>query len=377
VPAPSDTLWPYSAHTRAKHHVLKSYTERRLVIMGQQGGFPELVVVDGFAGPGRYATGEKGSPLILLDALLDHGSRDLIDAKVRFVFIEKERDRYEHLEGELAAYEPLPRGVTVNTYCDRFDAQMERLLGELGPKPPPIFAFIDPFGLSDNHIEVTSRVLGYQGCEVLTYLPLWHIARLIDQKAFQPHLDNLYGDRTWTEARGIQGMQDRIAFLRDLFEQKLHRTCMFTTSFEILDERATNSGYYLSFGTSHPLGFVKMKEAMWKVDPVNGRSYRDRGPVNQELLPIRLEPDVRDLRAALLDRFAGRPCSIAEVERFTDERTRFLAGSHLKKRTLLPMEEDGLVEVVSCPPKRRRGQFPPECVLRFRVVSQGSPAIAV
>jgi hypothetical protein len=37
---------------------------------------PRLLLVDGFAGPGRYATGEPGSPLIMLDALLSHQSFD-------------------------------------------------------------------------------------------------------------------------------------------------------------------------------------------------------------------------------------------------------------------------------------------------------------
>jgi three-Cys-motif partner protein len=377
VAAPTTTLWPYTAHTRAKHHVLRAYVERRMVIMGQAGGFRDLVVVDGFAGPGRYETGEKGSPLIMLDALLHHDHRSLINAKVRFVFIEQRKDRYDYLVQELARYGKLPGGITATPYCDRFDVQMDRLLDELGPNPPPIFAFIDPFGLSDNHIEVTSRVLGYRGCEVLTYLPLYHIARFINQKELQAHLDNLYGGREWIVAREIQSMQERISFLRDLFEKKLRKTCTFTISFEILGERATNSGYYLSFGTSHPLGFIKMKEAMWKVDPVNGRCYRDRTDLGQELLPIKLEPDVRGLRAALLDRFAGRPSSITEVEIFTDQYTRYLSERHLKRHTLLPMEKEGLVEVISEPRERHKGQFPAGCVLRFRVPPQGLSAVAV
>lgn len=375
--APSTTLWPYSAHTRAKHHVLKAYLERRLVIMGQPGGFPKLVVVDGFAGPGRYAKGEKGSPLIMLDALLDHGHRARINAEVRYIFIEQHQARYEHLVRELAQYGKLPTGISATAYCDRFDVQMDRLMDQLGPDPPPIFAFIDPFGLSDNSIEVTSRVLGYRGCEVLSYLPMYHIARLISQKVFESHLDNLFGDRGWVEARAIRGLQERIAFLRELFEAELRKTCTWTTHFEILNEKASNSGYYLFFGTRHELGFVKMKEAMWEVDPINGCCYRDRTNLDQNLLPLRLEPDVRELRADLRRRFTGRPCSIREVEIFTDRYTRYLSNSHLKTRTLAPMEREGLVAVITAPPGRRSGQFPEGCVLRFHGPAEAISAVAV
>jgi hypothetical protein len=33
---------------------------------------PRIIIVDAFAGPGRYLGGEEGSPLILLNAYLKH-----------------------------------------------------------------------------------------------------------------------------------------------------------------------------------------------------------------------------------------------------------------------------------------------------------------
>ncbi len=73
-------LWNLDDHTRAKHRVLRAYLDAWIPIMAQQAlkvraqtlGAPRLLLVDGFAGPGRYATGEPGSPLIMLNALRDH-----------------------------------------------------------------------------------------------------------------------------------------------------------------------------------------------------------------------------------------------------------------------------------------------------------------
>jgi hypothetical protein len=73
-------LWNLEPHTAAKHRVLRSYLDGWIAAMGQQAlrvataERPRLLFVDGFAGPGRYATGEPGSPLIMLEALLEHSA---------------------------------------------------------------------------------------------------------------------------------------------------------------------------------------------------------------------------------------------------------------------------------------------------------------
>jgi three-Cys-motif partner protein len=47
-------------HTRAKHEILKRYLQAWMVILSQ-GRFPEILYIDGFAGPGQYEGGEAGS----------------------------------------------------------------------------------------------------------------------------------------------------------------------------------------------------------------------------------------------------------------------------------------------------------------------------
>lgn len=57
-----------AAH-QGKHIVLRSYLDAWLPILSYGAryraamGAGKLVLVDGFAGPGRYSTGEDGSPL--------------------------------------------------------------------------------------------------------------------------------------------------------------------------------------------------------------------------------------------------------------------------------------------------------------------------
>ena len=62
-----------------------------------------IVLIDGFAGPGRYLGGEDGSPLIGVKTLLDHphfqGTQER--REVVFIFVEKDEDRATALEDEL------------------------------------------------------------------------------------------------------------------------------------------------------------------------------------------------------------------------------------------------------------------------------------
>src|SRR6266436_4617700 len=87
--APRRTIWELEPHTRAKHEILKRYLQAWMVILSQ-GRFPEILYIDGFAGPGEYAAGEVGSPIIALDTAL--GYRSPLTAKVHFLFVEKDDD---------------------------------------------------------------------------------------------------------------------------------------------------------------------------------------------------------------------------------------------------------------------------------------------
>ena len=60
-------------------------------VVGQPSDRPRLLLVDGFAGPGRYATGEQGSPLIMLEALIEHDAFDRMGA-VDFLYLFIEHD---------------------------------------------------------------------------------------------------------------------------------------------------------------------------------------------------------------------------------------------------------------------------------------------
>ncbi len=61
------------------------------MVILSQGRFPEILYIDGFAGPGAYEGGEAGSPIIALDTAL--GFQPPLTAKIHFLFVEERSDR--------------------------------------------------------------------------------------------------------------------------------------------------------------------------------------------------------------------------------------------------------------------------------------------
>lgn len=78
-------------HTAAKHLLLEKYLDRWFPILGKF--HQRLNYIDGFAGPGEYASGAKGSPVIAIESAIQHVRKGTLSpsAEVNFTFIEKEK----------------------------------------------------------------------------------------------------------------------------------------------------------------------------------------------------------------------------------------------------------------------------------------------
>ncbi len=357
--APQDTLWDLEPHSRGKHHILRRYAQAWLPIMTS--GSRRVVIVDAFAGPGRYLGGEDGSPLVLLKAYLEHSFRPRMTAQVVYLFIEERKDRVDHLRAEVERLS-LPANVTVDirhgTYQDTFGP----ILGELqqaGQHLAPTFAFVDPFGYSDAPMDLTGQFLQFQRCEVLIYMPLPFVARFVGRDGQEAALTALFGNEDWRGAIPLT-WEERLVFLHDLFRDQLRRSgCTYVRSFEIRSGGAR--GYHLYFGTTNPLGLERMKEAMWSLDPLNGQGYTDSTEGNQLVL-FEARADTAPLLAALKAHFGRREFSIEEAERHTLIGTAF-PTTYLRRRTLVPAEDRGELEVMTA--GRRAHTYPDGTRLRF------------
>ena len=81
-------LWEASPHTLAKIEIVRRYLYLWFSILGTRN--KRLVYIDGFAGPGRYANSEQGSPVAALQAAkaaIEHPGAKLDGVEFSFLFV--------------------------------------------------------------------------------------------------------------------------------------------------------------------------------------------------------------------------------------------------------------------------------------------------
>ena len=363
------TTWKIEQHTLAKHALLRRYLGAWFPILTISGRNKRVIFLDGFAGPGRYADGAPGSPLIALDTLVNHSHfARMSNTQFIFAFVEQDERRFESLNEQLDAFWKqqggIPQNVEVRPFNEPFEDVAQDIVSAAHGRLAPTFAFVDPFGWSGVPMHTIRDLLAAHKCEVLFNFMHDSVNRFVSdtRPGIRRSFSDLFGtdEHTHHQASELRGDERKI-FLRDLYMEQLCTVGNFTfvRSLEIADQRRNRTLYYLMFGTRHHRGLQVMKDAMWTLDPIGGTRFSGFADDQQTLFAP--EPDLGRLRQALLVRFAGKTASIEAIERFVIEETDYKTFHH--KRVLRELEEQGRIDCET--ERRRQGTYPPSTVLRF------------
>lgn len=353
-------------HTRAKHEILNRYLQAWLPILTQS-GFPQVLYVDGFAGPGRYVGGADGSPLIALKAAVGQQQNIPPTSVVSFRFIERDEDRSEFLSNLVSEIQvPSRFDVKVSggrEFAEVFDEILTKL--EQRAKFPPTFAFIDPFGWKGVPFRLIARLMQNSSCEVMITFMYEEINRFIGLANQEANFTEFFGTDEWQPGIGISQPQARGRFFHDLYVRQLRNAAnvQFVRSFEMRNDSDVTD-YFLFYGTNNNAGLKKMKEAMWKVDQSGEFSFSDATDPNQMVLfGSDTQSRVLDLLTAA---FQGKQTTVGQIEDYVLRETPYRETHY--KRVLKDLEaaQPPRLEVISPPASRRRGTFPaPEMKIRF------------
>ena len=362
------TTWPIEPHTQAKHRLLRFYLEAWFPILSS-GNNDHVIFLDGFAGPGIYTDGEPGSPIVALDALIDHShfSR-MSQTRFTFILIEKDPDYFRSLRGQLANYWRDLGGKPSNVYVHSINGEFRSVADQIAEATPsrvaPTFAFIDPFGWSGVPMATIRDLLSSGSCEVVFNFMYDSVNRFVTDETSSTahHFAELFGTNEAEHHQASElSSEDRKIFLRDLYVDKLRANgrFRFVTPFEVINQNRGRTAYFLVFGTRSPRGFDRMKGAMWRLDPESGCRYS--GEEGNQLPLFVPQPNLSPLKAELLDRFTRMTVRVDRVGQFVVEETRFTSTQY--KRVLKDLESEGYVSYVSG--RRRVGTYPSGTVLRF------------
>lgn len=353
---PQETLWKLDPHTKAKHEILKRYLAAWFPILSTH--HSRIVYIDGFAGPGRYEKGESGSPVIALNVAVNH--RDAIAGEIVFWFIEEREDRMEHLRQELDKI-AVPTHFKVICESGKFHEQFGAVLNSIdagNDTLAPTFAFIDPFGFSGIPFSLIERLLRYKSSEAFVTFMVDAINRFLEHpehKVVQHIVEAFGADEAVQIAKGTG---DRVVELRKLYQSRLQRVAKYVRYFEMRD-RQNRTQYYLFFATNSSLGHVKMKEAMWNVDPDGEFKFSDATNPNQLVL---FEADATPTLAEQLRKefCAKGTVTGRKVREFVEDNTAFLK-KHMTVALKQAEEASKLrVEPLKTDGKRRRANTYPD-----------------
>lgn len=322
-----DTLWKLEPATAAKHRLYRTYLDAWWPILLQPvpiSGYlrPRVTYVDAFAGPGRYLDGEEGSPVFVLDKLLQHTALNrmrLSRQRVRLVFLEKRADRYEYLNAELVRkFGPLDQlPVRVIVRQGEAGKDLAPLLDEIKAWGHAMLGVFDSWGNVNVPLSLVRRIACNPSSEIITtFGPNWFSRR----EGLNPdQLDLVFGGREfWTPADREQRTDERWRAWLSTYRYALQRAGFeYRLQFEVVPR--TGLPLYLVYGTSNERGVEAMKEAMWKVDGCDGLSFQDprtRGAVDPGQLTLwggpagMADPELTEL---VIQRLQDGPTSMADL----------------------------------------------------------------
>ncbi len=302
--------------------------------------------------------------MIALDVAVNH--RKSLGGEVVFWFIEEREDRLNHLRQELAT-DAVPKHFKVFSESGKFHEKFGEVLNSIDAGKDtlaPTFAFIDPFGFSGIPFTLIERLLKCKRSEAFVTFMADAINRFLEHpedKVVQ-HIVDAFGT---SEAIQIaKGSGDRVAKLRELYQSELQQVAKYVRYFEMRD-RQNRPQYYLFFATNNDLGHLKMKEAMWKVDPDGDFRFSDATNPNQLVL---FEADTTSTLVDQLRReFCGKgQVTGSAVRTFVENET-----AYLKKHMTAALKQDEQAARVRVEPlktdgnRRRANTYPDKAKLTW------------
>lgn len=362
---PTGVRWARDLHTAAKHDLLRHYLQEWYPVI--LSGRCRAAYVEGFAGPGIYLEDLPGSPIIALDVFLNHPTLTHY-ASLDVVLLEEHAGRFAELGRQVnarLAEHGRPVSLIPALRRGRCEQDLLPFLKETGVLGSPAFVFLDSFGGPDIPYDLVRAIGANPSSEVLVTFGTNFVTRFgqIDQHAAT--VDKVFGGAEWRAVHHKPPGQKKV-FLLDQYRASLHRAGFsFTLAFEMVDE--SSHPLFLVFGTSHERGLHAMKNAMWKVAPLTGMSYRDPHDPRQSSLDLEMEPDLCPLEEAIAELITrSGPATVARLRQFALHHTVY-RPEHVGKALRRPLSEGHLLQtppgrltrrtIISLPTSRQESLF--------------------
>lgn len=344
VPDSADEKWEFAAHTKAKHEILRRYLGAWLSILGRgKAGrrHSELILLDGFAGRGRYMAGQPGSPAVMFERAVEVVNAGLAK-KVVIRCSEPNATNFGHLQ-EVA--EDLKHdGVIVKATQETFEEVAQKFLAYAHKKknPAPTFVMVDPYGVKGVKLDTLRQMLAFDRVEVLLTFMVRDPSRFLKEGNYAQPLTALFGGTAWKDCEDANDRSE--CLMRRFREVVVPDVAKYALPFTVYEDERKTVLYYLVHLTNSDLGMREMKKAMVKKHgemtfyPITLR------PEDQFSLDVEEEAPYPSLQAHLEQSYAGETMTFKDLlNRDYPVGHSWLEGHY--KRALKAMASEGIPRI--------------------------------
>lgn len=258
--------------SRRKHLVLSYYLKPAAAKLRRGSPDGRVVIVDGFAGRGKYKDGSAGSPIHMGQLADDCGAwRDPVD--LRIFNIEPDGNSFSDLEGCTRRW--VEKGVVRNLH-GAFREQFPDILREAGVSP--MFAFLDPFAPKHLLFDDFSSLLTRSA--ITEFFIVFHtpaVVRMLTAVAPEARtkaktraslsatLEKVFGGKRWERFLGdVPITPDTVVMcFADEIAARAGEPC-YIGWHDIQARHQVGLKYHIVFFTRHPDGVKLLNDAFWK-----------------------------------------------------------------------------------------------------------------
>ncbi len=286
-----------------KHTLLSKYIPQFGGMTGSRTG--RVVYLDGYAGEGRYESGEPGSAEIALRV----ASHQLTARRLLWKCFLAERDQQSAEKLEQVAVGYRARGVDVTVRPLDVDGVLDEVLA--AAVGVPLFLFLDPCGLGlpmDRLAKVAAhRPAGGAPTELLMNFSMDAVRRLggnerspLGLAASSARMDQACGGPWWreyfTDPQGLNGPDPAEAVAAEYGRRLATETGMTVVSVPVRREPHHKPVYYLVFATRSPYGLwvfgdavARARNAWWETLEIR-QDTEDEGALFTRAQILRPDP---------------------------------------------------------------------------------------
>lgn len=233
----------------------------------------QIILVDAFAGPGKFEDGSAGSPLIICQA-----AEQRVRDKYLAIFVNRDKEHHDQLSYVLSSFIEQQKVIPIHGTADTLLTKVRDVLGD-----HTVFLYLDPFGLKGcefSGIEPFLRRDRAYSTEIVVNLSIPTMHRLATRKAvaagradtpkiraFHNRLTRVLGgdywkDILWDDSKEPEAKAEEVM---SIYREKIldiQEPRAFSGSCPVREREGSGIKYYITFYSRHRDAMLLMNNAM-------------------------------------------------------------------------------------------------------------------